>query len=332
MEVLPPAALVLEDRVFVTDQVIGPLLSAGRVAGTGEYSLRFVDTADPTKVTAECRLAGGPTLFVKIYAGEEDDEHCFAVMRALWDSGFRDGGAHRVAEPLSHLPEQRIVVMREAPGVALYDELREGRGEQGVRRAARWLADLHGSTVRLGPPWSTWRNFARLARRLNRAAAAYPERAGRLDGMLRRLIGVAEEAEHPPRLVQTHGQFRDVHVYLEAEAATVIDLDRSRPADPARDVDEFLHRLRWKSFKRSATYPDALTAAFLHEYSTHVPAGQLKNLPFYAAAHALSSLARFLRKREPVDEVWERVVAFHEGEFEAALAGGWGGGRDVCES
>lgn len=332
MEVLPRAAQVLEDRVFVRDQIIGPLVSAGRVAGTGEYSLRLVDTADPTKVTAECRLEDGPTLFVKIYAGEEDDAHCFAVMCALWDSGFGDGGVHRIAEPLSHLSEQRVVVMREARGVALYDQLREGRGEEGVRPAARWLADLHMSSVRLGPPWSTWRNFARLARRLSRAAAVYPERAGRLDEMLRRLIGIADEAEHPPRLVQTHGQFRDVHVYLEGETATVIDLDRSRPADPARDVDEFLHRLRWKSFKRSANYPDALTAAFLNEYSTHVPAGQLKNLPFYAAAHALSSLARFLRKREPVDEVWERVVAFHEGEFETALADGWGGGGDARES
>ncbi|MDP8927655.1 MAG: aminoglycoside phosphotransferase family protein [Actinomycetota bacterium] len=320
MEVLPRAAQVLEDRTFVSDQLIGPLVSAGRVAGTGGYTLRVVDTADPTKVTAECRLDGGATLFVKVYAGEEDDAHCHAVMCALWDAGFGDGAAHRIAEPLVHLAEQRIVVMRGAPGATLYDELRAGRGDRGVRQAARWLAALHMSAVRLGEPWPIWRNFARLARRLNRAAAAYPERAARLDRMLLRLIAAAEQAQNPPRLVQTHGQFRDVHVYLDGETATVIDLDRSRPADPARDVDEFLHRLRWKTFKHSATYPDGLTAAFLHEYVSHVPADQLSNLPFYAAAHALSSLARFLRKREPGDEAWERVVAFHEGEFEAALA------------
>lgn len=320
MDVLPGLAQVLEDPAFVTGQVIGPLLSAGRVVGTGEYALRFVDTADPAKVTAECRLGGGPTLFVKIYAGEEDDAHCHAVMCALWEAGFSDGAPHRIPEPLAHLEEQRIIVMREAPGVTLYDELRAGRGDQGVRRAARWLAHLHTSAVRVGAPWSTWRNFARLAHRLSRAAAAHPEWAARLDGMLRRLIEAAEEAESPPRLVQTHGQFRDVHVYLEGGRATVIDLDRSRPADPARDVDEFLHRLRWKTFKRNATYPDALTDAFLNEYTAHVPPGQLVNLPFYMASHSLSSLARFLRKRERSDEGWERVVAFHEGEFEAAFA------------
>lgn len=324
MGALPQAAKVLENRAFVTDRVIGPLRGAGRVDGTGRYALSFVDTEDPTKVTAECRLDCGAILFVKVYAGEEDDAHCHAVMCALWDAGFSDGAPHRIAEPLSHLPEHRILVTRAAPGINLFDELRAGRGEQGVRQAARWLAHLHNAPVRVGAPWIIWRNFARLTQRLMRAATAHPERAARLDGMLQRLIDAAEEAETPPRLVQTHGQFRDVHVYLHGETATIIDLDRSRPGDPARDVDEFLHRLRWKTFKHTATYADELTDAFLEEYSAHVPPGQLTNLPFYTASHALSSLARFLRKREPGHDRWERVVAFYEGEFEAALAGRFG--------
>ncbi len=330
MGALPQAAKVLDDHAFVTDRLIGPLISAGRVGGSGEYTLRFVDTADPAKVTAECRVHGGATLFVKLYAGEEDDAHCHAVMTALWEAGFSDGAPYRIAEPLAHLPEQRILVMREAPGGTLFDELRAGNGsragtgDEGVRQAARWLAHLHTSTVRVGPPWTIWRNFARLARRLTRAAAANPDRAVRLDRMLRRLMDVAEEAERPPRLVQTHGQYRDVHVYLEGGTATVIDLDRSRPGDPARDVDEFLHRLRWKTFKHTGTCPETLTDAFLQEYAKHVPPGQLVNLPFYAAAHALSSLARFLRRREPGSEGWERAAAFHAGEFEAALAGRFG--------
>lgn len=318
---LPRAVEVLDDPAFVTDRLIGPLLRAGRVDGTGGYALRFVDTEDPAKVTAECRLEYGATLFVKIYTGEEDDAHCHAVMCALWEAGFGDDAPYRIAEPLAHLPEHRIILTLAARGVCLFDELRAGGGGDGVRQAARWLAHLHSTPVRVGTPWTIWRNFARLAQRLARAATAYPERVARLDAMLRRLIDAAEEAESPPRLVQTHGQFRDVHVYLDGETVTIIDLDRSRPGDPARDVDEFLHRLRWKTFKHTGTYPDELTDAFLQEYLAHVPPGQLTTLPFYAASHALSSLARFLRKRQPDHEEWERVVAFHEGEFEAAFAG-----------
>ncbi|MFN2558033.1 MAG: phosphotransferase family protein [Nitriliruptorales bacterium] len=327
---LPQGVRLLEDSAFVTERVIGPLASAGRVGGSGAYTLRFVDTADVTKVTAECRLQDGDTLFVKVYSGEEDDANCHAVMSALWQAGFSDPASYRIPEPLAYLPEHRILVMREARGVTLFDELRAGHGsgagagDEGVRQAARWLAHLHTSTVRVGLPWTVWRNLARLSRRLTRAAAANPDWVVRLNGMLQRLFDLAEQAERPSRLVQTHGQFRDVHVYLDGETATVIDLDRSRPADPARDVDEFLHRLRWKNFKYSSTCPEALTDVFLEEYTAHVPLGQLTNLTFYAAAHALSSLARYLRKREPDDKGWKGAVAFHGGEFETALAGRFG--------
>lgn len=295
---LSQGAKVLEDHAFVADRVIGPLVRAGRVGGSGAHTLRFVDTADATKVTAECRIEGGDTLFVKVYSGEEDDAHCHSVMSALWEAGFSEGAPYRVAEPLAHLPEDRILVMRQAPGVNLFEELSAGNasgvgaGDEGVRQAARWLAHLHTSTVRVGPPWSVWGNLSRLVRRLTRAAAANPAWVGRLDGMVRRLFDLGEEAGRPPRLVQTHGQFRDVHVYLDRGTATVIDLDRSRPADPARDVDEFLHRLRWKTFKHTATCPETLTDVFLEAYAGQVPPGQLTSLTFYAAAHALSTLAR----------------------------------------
>ncbi len=330
MSGLPQPAKVLEDHAFVTDRLIGPLVAGGRLVCKGGFALRFVDTADATKVTAECRLRGGDTLFVKAYSGKEDDAHCHAVMTALWQAGFSDSAPYRVAEPLAHLPEHRILVMREAPGVSLFDKLRAGNGsradagDEGVRQAARWLAHLHKSSVRVGPPWSVWGNLARLVRRLTRAAAANVDSVVRLESMLRHLLDLADEAARPPRLVQTHGQFRDVHVYLNGATATVIDLDRSRPADPARDVDEFLHRLRWKTFKRSGTCPETLTDVFLEEYTAHVPPGQLINLSFYAATHALSSLARYLRERDSNHEGWERAVAFHAAEFEAAVSGRFG--------
>ena len=101
---------------------------------------------------------------------------------------------------------------------------------------------------------------------------------------------------------------------------SVIDFDRSLPADPAKDVDEFVHRLRWKTFKRTRGEADAVTAAFLGEYAATAGDESLRNLPFYAAWHALFSLARLVRSKGD-DPDFEPLAAFYTEEFSAALDG-----------
>ncbi len=314
---------LLGDAAFVEEELLGPLATDGR-ATSGSYRFELVDSEDPTKITAEYRLDDGSRLFAKIYSGgDEDGGHCYEVMRALWEGGFGPTSRYRVAEPLAYLPERRVLVTREAQGTCVVDHLGTDSAEQfaGVRECARWLARLHADPNRLGATWSTWRNFHRLARRFLKASATRPKYAQVLTAMLERLAEAAPKAVVPPRIVQTHGQFRDLHVYVEEEAVSVIDFDRSLPADPAKDLDEFLHRLRWKTFKRTGRRADELSAAFLSAYGADAPAENVQNLGFYAGYHALFSLARHLHHRKPEDAGFEEGVAFYTGEFDMALSG-----------
>ena len=191
-----------------------------------------------------------------------------------------------------------------------------------VREAGRWLAHLHAMPVREGDPWAIWRNFHRLGRRLLKAAAHDPANAALLRPLFERLTEVAPHAETPPRLVQTHGQFRDLHLFFDDGRVRGIDLDRSRPADPAKDLDEFLHRLRWKTFKRLGRDADDLTAAFLGAYAEAASPDDLRNLPFYSAFHALFSLARYAQKSRTGPER-EAIMDFYRREFEQAMSGGF---------
>src|SRR5215216_983598 len=70
-----------------------------------------------------------------------------------------------------------------------------------------------------------------------------PGHLGTADGMIREMERMAEETVDGI-LVQGHGQYRPIHVFMGGSSVTVIDMDRSRPYDPAYDVVEFLVRMR----------------------------------------------------------------------------------------
>jgi aminoglycoside phosphotransferase (APT) family kinase protein len=313
----------LDNEAFIEQEMLSTLEQEGLSPRPRIRGFRLVDTEDPTKITAEYTLEDGAKLFAKVYSGDEEDgAYCLQVMRTLREQGFASDSRYQVAEPLAYLPDRRVLVVRGVPGECLVDYLGTNSPTQfqGVCEAASWLAHLHESPVRVGQPWYIWQNFYRLAHRLAKATARRPAHSSQLRGMLDRLAGLAPSAE-APRFAQTHGQFRDVHVYLNEQVVSVIDFDRSLPADPAKDLDEFLHRLRWKTFKHTRQRADGLTAAFLQAYAAAAPAENLLNLPFYWAYHALYSLARFVRSKGPHDPDWEAITEFYTAEFEAAANG-----------
>jgi hypothetical protein len=134
---------------------------------------------------------------------------------------------------------------------------------------------LHRCGVRAGEPESLWESFQifRLMDKLVRAAATHP---GERETLLEAVALLERQFRSLPAarpVVQSHGRFRHEHVFIGADAVSVIDLDQSRPADPARDAAEFLHALGWEAFKvgfdRRRT--EAARAAFVEEYLSGVP-------------------------------------------------------------
>jgi aminoglycoside phosphotransferase (APT) family kinase protein len=162
--------------------------------------------------------------------------------------------------------------------------------------------------------------FLKLSDRLAKAAAAHPQELKRLTAMLVRLGEVAER-RRAGEVVQAHGQFRPIHVFLSGETITVIDVDRSVPSDPAKDLAEFVHRLRSTILRASGslTQADLLTRRFLEEYAAQAPS-RLDTLPFYQGFHILVSLCRHMKQLQTDDPAWGSTIDFYTAEFEAAMS------------
>src|SRR5438093_6842635 len=83
----------------------------------------------------------------------ESDErlgHTFSVMKTLRSNGFGQESNLRVPSPVLYIPTLSFLMMEQAEGQPLR-EIFESRMDSGphVKGAARWLAKLHNSNVRL---------------------------------------------------------------------------------------------------------------------------------------------------------------------------------------
>jgi hypothetical protein len=302
------------------------LLPEHRAAGLGpaDVKVSIVQNDGTGAATVEYAVGGSARLFAKLYP-DPVGPHAFEVLRALWQAGFNHEHRYRVPEPLGFVAEFNVLLMRAAPGenVAATLGANGERAVGAVREAARWLLALHASPVRVGRLDQPWYLFRKLADRLAKAAASRPQELKRLTVMVDHLEVAAERRGHVEP-VQAHGQFRPIHTFLSGGTVTVIDLDRSQPSDPARDLGEFVHRLRSTVGRDGSTtaVADALTGAFLDEYARERPGG-LSSLPFYHGAHIVASVCRHLKRLQPDDPEWPTTMAFYAQEFADAVSGRW---------
>jgi aminoglycoside phosphotransferase (APT) family kinase protein len=119
--------------------------------------------------------------------------------------------------------------------------------------------------------------------------------------------------------VQTHGRYHHDHVFIGPETTAVIDLDRCRPADPSKDVAEFIRVLRSHAFRLGYSSERALEAvrAFLSEYLAQVPE-TAATLSCYLSAFSLLSFLGAMRKPTQGEDGAARIIDFYRQEIEQA--------------
>jgi len=268
--------------------------------------------------TVEYETEDAIRVFAKLYY-DNSGEHSYNVLKTLWNNGLGTNSRYRVSEPLGFFPQYNMLLIRGATGSPVSSARTDAELASGAREAARWLVQLHSSAVRVGEARYPWEVYHKLTHRLAKAAAQHPDRVDDLIEMADRFEQLARAVKL--HFVQAHGQYRHIHVFVSSETVTVIDLDRSRPSDPAQDLGEFLHRMRTKRFKATVglSRAEEATRVFLDEYQDKLPEN-LINLPYYWCYHTLVSLWRFMKSSAPDDPRWGPMIDFYMSEFEKALS------------
>lgn len=234
---------------------------------------------------AVCRGTEERTLIGKVYAGDRRDIP--DLLHALRAHGLGAGQPAQVPAPVAYLPEWRLLLVEEAPGVPARTALR--RGDPGtLERVAGWLAAFHAAPV--APP--AGRRPRDPLRRARRWVRALGDHAPALKGAARELLAALEDRQppRPPRPHLVHGDFSVSHVYVAPEVATVIDWDSWEAGDGAEDAGRLLASLHHLAARRPERYAE-VPGTFARLCRELVPAAR-EGLSFYGALSCLRTAKR----------------------------------------
>jgi hypothetical protein len=263
--------------------------------GRAEWTTRVIQLDGTGAATVRAEVDGSGPVFAKLFPFD-DGPAVYAKLQAMRAAGLGAGQRYQVVEPLAWLEAEKVLLCRGAPGSPISDLL---GAEPDVLAAAtapagHWLGRLHGSDLRIGRAQSllVTGELTSLAKRLVKVAAEHPGYVRQARTLVERLDALTYDTVDGI-VAQSHGQFRPIHVFLSPDVVTVIDLDRSAPADPARDVAEFLHRLRLGVHTATGDMgrADPACASFLAAYRESAGGHEhLVNLRFHWARYVLHTL------------------------------------------
>jgi hypothetical protein len=189
------------------------------------------------------------TVIAKLYEGEDQAQHTYTAMAALWGSPLQRSTTVAIAEPLAVDVEHRLLLQRLVPGDrTLKSEIDDafaggipagvGALSDVVRRVGRGLAELHSSGVVHGPELTWASQLATVRAAADQLTAAVPH----LSGAAAPLLSGLDLAAHSTRtasLVPTHRSFRPAQILLGGPQPAIVDFDGYCRAEPAFDLSVF---------------------------------------------------------------------------------------------
>lgn len=261
---------------------------------------------------ATVRIAGRfPAVIGKVY---HDDRKAAAVAAeaAARAAAAPSDGHLRLAPMVAHVPSLRLIVQRTMPGRSLGDLVGPGRGPgggavDGVRRAARGLAELHDGPVVSTRERPVRKELLRFRERAARIAAVDGRAGDALGALAERLLATAP-GESVATTGLVHGDCKPSQFLLGADDSVVLlDLDHLGTSDQAGDVGTFVATLaqfavRHRLAGRPTDHDEALAEleqAFLETYLVHRPAPGLRERAAWHSAVALERKALRAFARAP---------------------------------
>lgn len=289
----------VQDPRFL-DAFVRPHLSGAPAAG-GVWQTEVIQLDGSGAATVRCALDGGHPVFAKVFPGD-DGPDVYRKLTEFRAAGLGAGSRYQSVEPLAWYAEHDLMLCQGAPGTdveALFD-LDRAAWHRGVTESGAWLGRFHSSGLAVGKPKPllVTSELISLAKRMGKAMAEQPQHLELALATLKMLDGFAAETADG-LTVQSHGQYRAKHVFVTDNQVTVIDLDRSAPADPARDVAEYIQRMRSDTFELCGSVEpvDTATANFLHAYTGQTGTeAYLANFRFHYARHLVHRVNRVIKK------------------------------------
>jgi hypothetical protein len=200
--------------------------------------------------------AGSVLVVAKLFTEARRARLLYQHLHALFDGPFHSG-RFGVPQPLALVAEENLVLYRCGLGLPLSQTAPTAAD---AREAARWLAALHTSDVRLprsldlAQEVASTQSWADIVMRLDPRLAVEAHR-------LAARWAPAVSARPSSYDVPIHKDFHADHVLLGSQVC-VIDLDEARQGDPAFDLAHFCAYLEWR-----CENAQALRDAFLSEYA-----------------------------------------------------------------
>lgn len=292
---------IVSSEVFL-EQHLRPHLAPGTRPGSGRWSTQVIQLDGSGAATVRVGLGHHPAVYAKLFPFDDGPE-VYRKLRMFRDAGFDERSRYRTVEPLEWLDAEKVLLCREAPGRPLSELVGGDLGAltDACGAAGRWLGTFHASGLDVGRHQSllVTGELVSLAKRLAKVVVDTP---GYLPVALEMLAVLDRLAQSTVDglLAQSHGQFRPIHVFLTRGSVTVIDLDRSGQADPARDCAEFLHHLRNSVHVATGDIgrADEPCAAFIDGYREAGGVERLANLRFHWARYLFHTLNRKVKGGE----------------------------------
>jgi Phosphotransferase enzyme family len=244
-------------------------------------------TRRPDRLTVGLRTAAGTPAIGKLYPAGGGGQ-AFRNMTALWDSSF---GERRdppgLARPIEYVEEAGVLVMEHLGGRPLveFDYLTA----DAFRSSVVLLASLHRSDAMLASlPRTASRIVKSLRRKQARIAELAPEYAARYGAAV---DGVEAAQPGDRELVCSHGDFSPRNVLAGTGRYALIDWDRLRLADPARDIANYGAWCWLRALHRRGASDWSALERFIAAYASLRPCALGNRLDFHLAAALLRMVA-----------------------------------------
>lgn len=314
------------DCDFVSQHVLPHISPVVPKAAPYAWSLDIVRALSTGRVTLRYEISGFGTVYGKAYYDTCLGRNTYELLQRLWQNGFGPRSQNQVPQPLAFVAEGNLMLLQEVRGAPLTGVLWTAPLDQAVqsmRAAALWLARFHASDIPgldVEPPCERM-EIMKVADVLAKVAAKRREYAPMLVQLLRQLDVAAEQANPLPRLVPLHDQYRPAHVFVADGSVVVIDVEKIRLSDPAKDVARFVHTIKKLCFETGGgdtARADRLAEEFTREYASLAPEN-LENLPYFRAAYTLRAFAKALKSRKVKETERKNILECYRQEFERCL-------------